>query len=302
MIQSMHRREVLQAFLAAAFGGGAVSRLYAQPAALTLAPLGKNLQLLSGAGGNMALLASKDGLLMIDSGLPDTAAAVTAKATSVMPKILVLINTHWHYDHVGGNTDIGKMGAKLIAHVNVQKRLSTPQKIVFMKMDFPALPKEGQPSETFTDRGHLTFAGEKVAYHHLPPAHTDGDTVIHFEHDNVVHCGDLYFNGLYPFIDYSSGGNIEGMIANSARILKMVDAQTKIIPGHGPLSNKAELQEFHDVLVGVNENVSKLVKEGKPLDQVVAAKPTAKWDDKWGKAFLKPEQVVAMLYQGKTAR
>ena len=293
----MNRREVLQSFLAAAFG------LSAQPTEITLYPLGKNLQLLAAPGsGNMALLAGKDGLLMIDSGVPDTITGVMAKAKTVAPKIDLLINTHWHFDHVGGNTAIGKTGTKILAHINVKRRLSTPQKIVFMNRDIPAMDKEGQPSETFTDKGHLTFADEKVSYQHLPPAHTDGDTVIHFQHANVLHCGDLYFNGFYPFIDYSSGGNIEGMAANALRLLKMADAQTKIIPGHGVVSGKPELQAYYDMLVGVNKNVSKLVKEGKPLEQVVAAKPTAKWDAKWGGGFLKPEQVVAMLYQGKTAK
>ena len=258
--------------------------------------------MLSGAGGNIALLASKDGLLMIDSGLPDTAAAVVGKANSVAPKIAVLINTHWHYDHTGGNVAIGKSGARIIAHVNVKQRLSTNQRIVFMNRDIPALAKEGLPVQTFTDKAHLTYAGEKIEYRHMPPAHTDGDTVIHFQHANVLHCGDLFFNGSYPFIDYSSGGNIEGMISNGTRMLKMVDAQTKIVPGHGPLANKADLQLYCDMLAGVNESVSKLIKEGKPLDQVNAAKPTAQWDDKWGKGFLKGEQVIAMLYQGKTAK
>jgi len=200
---------------------------------------------------------------------------VVDKAKSAAPKIAILINTHWHYDHTGANTDIGKSGAKLIAHVNVKKRLSTPQKIVAFNREFPALPIEGQPSETFTEKGHLSFAGEKVHYERLPPAHTDGDTVIHFQNANVLHCGDLYFNGFYPFIDYSSGGSIEGMAGDAARILKMIDSNTKLIPGHGAMSNKAEFAEYHEMLSGVNESVSKLIKEGKSLAEVVAAKPLA---------------------------
>jgi cyclase len=294
----MNRRQLLQSFLATAFG----SQLRAQGPAISLAPLGKELQLLSGAGGNIALLASKDGLLMIDSGLPDTAGAVIGKANSIAPKIAVLINTHWHYDHTGGNTDIGKSGTKIIAHVNVKQRLSTNQRIVFMNRDIPALPKEGQPSQTFTDKGHLLYSKERVAYRHMPPAHTDGDTIIHFQHANVLHCGDLFFNGSYPFIDYSSGGNIEGMIANAASILKMADGQTKLIPGHGPMASKADLQAYHDMLAGVNEKISTLIKEGKSLDEMRTAKPIAQWDDKWGKGFIKGEQMIAMLYQGKTAK
>jgi cyclase len=292
----LSRRQLFQAMLAAAAGGIA---LRAQTAAIQLEPLGKNLSLLSGAGGNIALLTSPDGLLMVDSGLPDTAPAVMDKAKSAAPKIAILINTHWHYDHTGGNTAVGKSGAKLIAHVNVKQRLSTKQTIAFMKRDFEPLPPEGQPAETFTDKATLTYAGEKVHYAHMPPAHTDGDTIIHFQNANVLHCGDLYFSGAYPFIDYSTGGSIEGMISNAAHLVKMADEKTKVIPGHGAMSNKRELAEYHEVLSEVNEAVSKEIKSGKPLDQIVAAKPLAKWDAKWGNGFMKPDVFISVLYQGK---
>ena len=292
----LSRRQLLQS-LVAATAGGMLAR--AQAPAISLDSIGKNLSVLSGAGGNIAFLTSPDGLLMVDAGLPDTVAAVMSKAKAAAPKISTLINTHWHYDHVGANAAIGQSGATLIAHINVKKRLSTNQHITALNRDFPALPVEGQPSETFTDKGALTFNGEKVEYTHLPPAHTDGDTVIHFQNANVLHCGDLYFNGFYPFIDYSSGGSIEGMIANAARIMKMADNQTKLIPGHGPMSNKKEIGEYHQMLSGVNNAVSKLMKEGKTSEQAVAAKPLAKWDAKWGNGFLKPDQFVGLLYQGK---
>jgi len=292
----LSRRQLLQSIIAAT-AGAALSR--AQAPAAKLDSIGKNVSLLSGIGGNIAFLTSRDGLLMIDSGLPESNGPLMENAKSAAPKIAILINTHWHYDHTGGNTVVGKSGAKLIAHENVKKRLSSKQSIAFVKRDFDALPAEGQPVETFRDKGHLSFAGERVQYTHLPPAHTDGDTVIHFQNANVLHCGDLYFNGGYPFIDYSSGGSIEGMIANSKRILKMVDGNTKIIPGHGPLSNKAELVEYHEVISGVNEAVSKQIKEGKPVDQIIAAKPLAKWDAKWGTGFMKPDVLISLLYQGK---
>ena len=292
----LSRRQLLQSIFAAT-AGGMLAR--AQAPAIKLDSIGKNLSVLSGAGGNIAFLTSSDGLLMVDSGLPDTVAAVMDKAKSAAPKIAILINTHWHYDHVGANAAAGKSGAKLIAHVNVKQRLSTKQSIGFFKRDFEALPVEGQPAETFTDKGQLTYAGEKVQYMHLPPAHTDGDTIIHFQNDNVLHCGDLYFNGGYPFIDYSTGGNIEGMISNAARMLKMVDAKTKIIPGHGPISNKAELADYHQVLSNVNAIISKHIKEGKSVDEIVAAKPFAKWDAKWGTGFMKPDVFINLLYQGK---
>lgn len=292
----LSRRQLLQSFVAAA-AGGMLAR--AQAPAISLDSLGKNVSVLTGAGGNIAFLTSSDGVLMVDSGLPETVAAVMGKAKSAGPKISTLINTHWHYDHTGGNTAIGESGAILVAHINVKKRLSTKQRIAAVNRDFEPLPAAGQPAETFTDKGALTFNGEKVEYTHLPPAHTDGDTVVHFQNANVLHCGDLYFNGTYPFIDYSSGGSIEGMIANAARMMKMVDHQTKIIPGHGPVSNKKTLAEYHQMLSGVNNAVSKLIKEGKPVEQAKAAKPLAKWDVKWGNGFMKPDQFVGLLYQGK---
>ena len=292
----LNRRQLLQSVAAAVAGG---SLAHAQAPALKLESLGKNLSVLSGAGGNIAFLTASDGLLMVDAGLPETVEPVMEKAKAAAPKIAVLINTHWHYDHVGANAAIGKSGARLIAHINVKKRLSTKQHVAALQRDFEPLPIEGQPAETFSDKGHLSYAGEKVQYTHLPPAHTDGDTVVHFEHVNVLHCGDLYFNGMYPFIDYSSGGSIEGMVANAERMGKMIDAKTKVIPGHGPISNKSELAEYHDMLAGVNDAVSKLIKEGMTSEQAVAARPLAKWNDKWGKGFLTPDRFVGLLYLGK---
>ncbi len=298
------RRQLFQSLLATVASGGILANAQtAAPApALQVAALGKNLSVLSGAGGNIALLTSPDGLLMVDSGLPNTVAGVMEKAKAAAPKVAVLINTHWHFDHVGANVEIGKTGARLIAHVNVKQRLSAKQHIAAFDRDIDPLPAEGLPKETFTAKGKVSYAGEHVHYTHLPPAHTDGDTVIHFQHANVLHAGDLYFNGRYPFIDYSSCGNIEGMIANAALISKMVDAKTKIIPGHGPISNKEQLAEYHDMLSGVNASISKLIQEGKPLEAIVAAKPFSKWDGKWSNGGENPKQFITFLYQGKTGK
>jgi len=272
----------------------------AQPA-IQLQRIGDRLTLLSGAGGNIAILQGKDGLLLVDSGLPQTAEVVDTKARSVAAvPITLLINTHFHFDHVGGNERLGRAGVRIIAHDNVLKRLSTPQKNVFMKMEAPALTPEGRPKTTFSTTGQLTHNGEKVAYKYLPPAHTDGDTTVHFEKANVYHAGDLFFNGMYPFIDYSAGGNIEGMVTNADRMIEAVDAKTSIIPGHGPMATLVDLRGYRDMLADVNEKVSKLVRAGKTLDETQAAEPTKPYDDKWGKGFLKPADFVRMLYAGKT--
>ncbi len=268
---------------------------------MTLTPLSDGFHVLMGAGGNITILDTREGLLSVDSGLPDTAGAVLAEVKSVAAiPVKVLIDTHWHYDHVGGNEAFGKTGAEIVAHVNTLKRVSTRQHMVFMNRDVEPLAAIGLPKKTFTTQQKMTFGLETMEIVHHPPSHTDGDTTVFFPKPNILATGDLLFNGAYPFIDYSSGGSIEGMIQSSAVILKMADAQTKIVPGHGALATRADVQKFHDVLADVNEAVSALVKQGKTVDEVVAAGPSKKYDAEFGNGFLKGDQFVKMLYQGKT--
>jgi len=267
---------------------------------LELHPLGDKLTLLTGAGGNIAILQGADGLLLIDSGLPQTAEAVDSRARSTGPAaIQVLINTHFHFDHVGGNERLGREGVRIIAHENVLKRLSTPQKNTFLNRESPALAPEGRPAVTFSSAGELGHGNEKVMYRYVPPAHTDGDATVHFQNANVFHAGDLLFNGMYPFIDYSAGGSIEGMVAAADRIIESVDTKTKIIPGHGPMATRDDVRAFRAMLAGVNEQVTKLRAAGKTLEQAQAAEPTKTWDERWGKGFLKGSEFVHMLYAGK---
>jgi glyoxylase-like metal-dependent hydrolase (beta-lactamase superfamily II) len=275
--------------------------LSAQGGEMTLTPLSDGFHVLMGAGGNITILDTREGLLSVDSGLPDTAGAVLAEVKSVAAiPVKVLIDTHWHYDHVGGNEAFGKTGAEIVAHVNTLKRVSTRQHMVFMNRDVEPLAAIGLPKKTFTTQQKMTFGLETMEIVHHPPSHTDGDTTVFFPKPNILATGDLLFNGAYPFIDYSSGGSIEGMIQSSAVILKMADAQTKIVPGHGALATRADVQKFHDVLADVNEAVSALVKQGKTVDEVVAAGPSKKYDAEFGNGFLKGDQFVKMLYQGKT--
>jgi glyoxylase-like metal-dependent hydrolase (beta-lactamase superfamily II) len=263
-------------------------------------PAGGKVNLLSGAGGNIAILEAPEGILLVDSGLADNAEAMETRARgAASSKITVLINTHHHFDHVGGNERLGRSGARIIAHENVLKRVSTVQRIAFFNREVPALAPEGRPKSTFPDSGSLTHGGEKVVYRHLPPAHTDGDSTVYFANSDVFHAGDLFFNGMYPFIDYSAGGSIEGMVAAADLMLKAVDASTKIIPGHGPLATRDELRAFRDMLAGINERVTKLMGEGKTVEQAQAAEPTKAFEDKWGKGFLKGADFVRLLYHGK---
>ncbi len=296
----MTRRDLL-----ALFGMSAAHLALRMPARaqgpLTLQPLGERITVLSGAGGNITLLRSDAGLLMVDSGLPDTAGVMSAKIKEAASlPVQQLINTHWHYDHTGGNEVIAQAGAKITAQENCAKRLAVTQHMTFMKRDIPALPPGARPKDTFTDKKTIHFADEQLALQYLPPAHTDGDITIHFPKANVYSTGDLFFNGFYPFIDYSSGGSIEGMISNAEAMMRYVDAFTKIVPGHGPVGTKADVQSFHQMLSGSNEQVSKLIRQGKTLNEIVALKPTALYDEKWGSGFFKPSEWIRLLYEGKT--
>ena len=289
-----------RSFLSVLAGSAIVSRLpMLAQGGITVTPLAEKLHLLAGIGGNIVILEGADGLLMIDSGLSEAAQALLAETGKIgKGKVTRLINTHWHYDHVGGNTTFGKTGARILANENVKARLSTRQMNKFLNRPTEPLPSEGLPVETFKDKGQLKHGGDIVHYQLLPPAHTDGDTVIHFQSANVIHGGDLLFHGLYPFIDYSSAGSLAGMVANAERIYKMADTKSKIVPGHGPLMNKQDVKEYGDMLADCLGIFTKSIREGKSLEELQAAKPFTKYDDTLGKMFLKPEQWIAMNYMG----
>ncbi len=297
------RRDLFQLFsIAPAFWLASQAAAQEQPA-LRLEPVADNLSLLTGAGGNIAVLQYGKELLLVDSGIPQTAEALETKAQSAgSGPIAVLINTHYHFDHVGANERLGRAGARIIAHENTQTRLSNTQKIAGFDRDIPPLAPEGRPKTTFALVLRLEQGGERVALRHLPPSHTDGDATVHFENLNVYHTGDLFFNGMYPFIDYSAGGSIEGMVEAADLMIKAVDGKTRIIPGHGPMATRDDLRPYRDMLAAINDRVSKLVKAGQTLEQVIAAEPTKPYDEKWGKGFLKPADFVRLVYNGKAAR
>jgi len=300
----MTRRELFATVSAAAPAWWLARNAAGQTApALELQPLADKLTLLTGAGCNIAILQGEDGLLLVDSGLPQNAEAMDNRARSAGPgAIRVLINTHYHFDHVGGNERLGREGARIAAHENVLKRLSTPQKNSFFKREFPALAPEGRPAVTFGAGGELRHGAEKAAYRHVAPAHTDGDATVHFLNANVFHAGDVLFNGMYPFIDYSAGGSIEGMVDAADGIVAAVDGATKIIPGHGPLAGRDDVRAYRTMLASVNERVSALFRAGKSLEQALAAEPTKDWDEKWGRGFLKGPDFVRLLYAGKAGQ
>ena len=259
--------------------------------------LAEGVWMLTGAGGNIGVSAGADGVFMIDSQYAPLSDKIKAAVAGISKQpVRFVLNTHWHGDHVGGNENLGKTGAVIVAHDNVRKRMSSEQFIKAFNSKVPASPAAALPLVTFVDSVSFHVNGDDVDAFHVPPAHTDGDAIVYFRKANVLHMGDTFFNGLYPFVDLSTGGSIAGMIAACDRGLGMGDASTKIIPGHGPSGNKTDLKAFRDMLAASRDAVAPLVKAGKSLDDVKAAKPTAALDEKWGKGFLKPEVWVAIVY------
>ncbi len=266
-------------------------------AKLKVQPLRGNVTALMGVGGNIAVLPGKDGKLLIDSGYATAQPQLTeAMAGLSSDPIKHLINTHWHFDHTDGNEWMHAAGATIIAHENCRTRLSTPQEIVAYKAKFPPSPAGAIPTVVFTSGKSIKLNGDTLALRHYDPAHTDTDLSVYFAEANILHTGDTFWNPLYPFIDYSTGGNIDGMILANKRNLEIATGDTIIIPGHGAIGNKTQLNDFHEMLVGVRDNVAKLKKEGKSLDETVAAKPTAAFDEKFGAA--RASAFIGYVYQG----
>ena len=193
-------------------------------------------------------------------------------------------------------------GVLIVAHDNVRTRMSTEQFLALWDQKVPPSPAAALPVVTFSYTATLHLGGEEIHAFHVPPAHTDGDSVIHFRRADVLHAGDLFFNGMYPFVDLDSGGSVEGVIAAADRILALTTESTKIVPGHGPLASAADLRKYRDMLAGVRDAVRPLVAAGKSVDEIVAAKPTAPWDETWGKGFLKPEMFAGIVARSLGAK
>jgi glyoxylase-like metal-dependent hydrolase (beta-lactamase superfamily II) len=267
---------------------------------ITTYKLRNNISVLEGSGGNIAVLTGPDGKVMVDAGIGVSRARLTqALAALGAEPITHLINTHWHFDHADGNEWLHSAGAKIIAQDNTRKHLSEIQRVE--DWDYNFLPAAGGaiPSEVFAKDHSLKLNGASIGLRYYGPAHTDSDISVTFAEANVVHVGDTFWNGIYPFIDYSTGGSIDGMIAASDANLAAVTNDTIIIPGHGrPVSNKAELQAFRDMLVAIRDNVARLKQQGRTRDEAVAAKPTAAFDAIWGQFVIDPGFFTRLVYEG----
>ncbi len=231
----------------------------------------------------MVVLCGPEGALLIDTGIHPSAPSVAKAVEAFAGKpVTAVVNTHWHFDHTGGNEFFARRGARVIAHDSVRVRMSRPQFHEVFDYIFPAAPAAALPTLTFPESLTLYFGDEVVHLHHLQPAHTDGDLLVHFTKANVLHAGDTFFNGFYPLIDYSTLGWIGGMVAAEDRALALCDAHTRIIPGHGALGTVDDLKAARTMLATVQGRIEKLLDAGKSVAEVVAAAPTADLDAKWG--------------------
>jgi len=255
------------------------------------------IHLLQGVGGNVVCQIGPDGKVIIDSQISTGAPhLLDALARLDEHKLRLLINTHWHFDHTDGNAALHLEGAFIVAHDNTRARLLKPQVMEVYQAHFPAAPDAGLPQETFGEIETLYVNNDQLNLVHTPNAHTDSDIFVHFVHGNVVHAGDLWFNGFYPLIDTGSGGTIGGMMRGVDQVLQAADQRTKIVPGHGPLGDKPALQRYREMLGTVADRVGKLKGQGKSVEEAVAAAPTADLDATWGKGNLKPGTFVALVY------
>jgi cyclase len=251
--------------------------------------------MLEGSGGNIGVSVGEDGIVIVDDQYAPLAPKIEAALKGITDKpVRFIINTHWHGDHTGGNVEFAKL-APIIAQENVRKRLATGGKVGRFGKVEPA-PKAALPVVTFSERATVHLNGEDIRAIHFPHGHTDGDSVIFFAQSNVVHMGDDFFNGIYPFIDLDSGGSVKGMLADVARVLNEIPDDVKVIPGHGPLGDKAGLRAFAEMLQGTSGAVEQALQQGKSLDQMKQEKILARWDGTWGKGFLKPDDFLDILY------
>lgn len=255
---------------------------------------------LKGAGGNLGLVVGTDRAFLIDDQYAPLVPKIRAAIAKITDKpVSFVFNTHWHGDHVGGNEAFAEAGTLVVAHDNVRTRLSSDQVMAAFDRTVPAAPQGALPVITFNDQVTFHVGGHTVRAVHIPSAHTDGDAIVHLPGSNVIHTGDLVFYGLYPVVDYSNGGSLKGMADATARLMDMSNDDTRFIPGHGPVViTRQQLAEYLEMLRVVHARLEKLIGEGKTLDEVLAAKPTAEFDEKWGKGFLPADRWVRINYQG----
>lgn len=258
----------------------------------------EGIYMLEGSGGNLGLSVGEDGVFLIDDQFaPLTEKILTAIANITDDDVRFLVNTHWHGDHTGGNENLGKAGAVIVAHDNVRARMSAEQFREVFDQRIPASPAAALPVVTFPDKVTFHWNKERIVVMHVENAHTDGDSIVHFSNADVFHLGDVFFNGFYPFIDVSSNGSLEGYIRAVESVVMRASEDTVIIPGHGPLADADDLRAYLEVLRTARERIQSMIDDGMSEDEVVAALPMADYDEQWGGGFMNPENFLRLSYQ-----
>ncbi len=271
----------------------------AATAKIRVQALRRNVSVLLGPGGNIAVLTGPDGKLLIDAEIVTSRPNVSAALTGInADSIKQLINTHWHFDHTGGNAWLHEAGASILAQENTRKHLSKDTRVEGWHYTFPAMPAGALPSTVFQEDYTLHANDSTLVMKHYLPAHTDSDIDVHFLEADILHVGDTFWNRNYPFIDYSTGGSIAGQIRAAEANLAKVTDKMLVIPGHGEVGGKADLVLFRDVLAGIRDKVASLKKQGRSLEEVIAAKPSAQTDQEWGNGFINPGRFLGLVYQG----
>jgi glyoxylase-like metal-dependent hydrolase (beta-lactamase superfamily II) len=262
---------------------------------ITTTPLSGGVYMLQGSGGNIGLAVGEDAVFLVDDQYAPLTPKILAAIRAVTPRpVRFVLNTHWHFDHTGGNENMAGEGALVIAHENVRRRMASGGLIEALDRTEPAAPQAALPVVTFTEGVSFHLNGDSVVVAHVPPGHTDGDAVVHFTRANVVHMGDLFVSAGLPFVDLSSGGSVEGIIGAADKVLAIANAQTRIIPGHGPLADRARLQAFRDMVVALRERMRAEVRAGRTVEEVLAMNITAAYAQEWPGGH---ERFVRLLHQ-----
>ena len=266
---------------------------------VTVRPLRGGVSLLENAGGNILVLPGPDGKVLIDAGLAPSEARIKQALAGISADPLKhLINTHWHFDHTGGNPWVGAEGATIVAHENTRKRMAKATRVEDWDFTFPPAGKLALPTVLVSQHHVTNLNAATIRLEHYAPAHTDTDLSVHFEEADIFHTGDIWWNGDYPFLDYSTGGSIDGTIRAAQATLAKVSANTIIVPGHGPVGDRSQLSEFIAVLTEIREKIAAMKKRGMQLGQVVAAKPTASHDAKWAGFLISGDLFAKLVYEG----
>jgi glyoxylase-like metal-dependent hydrolase (beta-lactamase superfamily II) len=278
---------------------GSTAPPQADPSPLLASPVQGGVSVIGGEGGNIGVLTGPDGTVLVDSKFARLATPVRGAVKALGGGDPAwLINTHFHFDHTDGNAGFARTGARIVAHTTVRRRLAEGSTIPAFSMVTPPAPPEALPLISFDTALQLQLDGQTIELRHLPAAHTDGDVVVQFRQANVIHAGDVWFNGMYPFIDTLNGGTLAGAIAGVDQVLELAADDTRIIPGHGPVGSKADLQAYRTMLATAQQRLTALKQQGLAVETVVAAAPLADLEQRWGQGLFTADRWIQVIWEG----